>query len=119
VHTGADVAEGFIDQTAIAGVLDQAVEGEDSVIGLTTVSDTFGDTLTKKVDIMRSGHFSRILETRRAPMSEPVQPPRECVSLKPVPPKLEAVAGLGLRALRQQPNINLVANWKYHKSHPI
>ena len=51
--------------------------------GSTTVSDTFGDGITLKVAIMRSGYSSRILEMRSVPIPAPVPPPSECVIWKP------------------------------------
>ncbi|KAF3858213.1 hypothetical protein F7725_011414 [Dissostichus mawsoni] len=44
------------------------------------VSDTFGEGMTLKVFMMRSGYSSRILLMSSVPIPEPVPPPREWVS---------------------------------------
>jgi hypothetical protein len=48
------------------------------------VSDTLGEGTTEKVNIILSGYSSRILEISSVPMPEPVPPPREWVTWKPV-----------------------------------
>merc|ERR550537_116647 len=51
--------------------------------GSTTVSLTFGDGITEKVSMTRSGYSSRILAMSRVPMPEPVPPPSEWHIWKP------------------------------------
>jgi hypothetical protein len=48
------------------------------------VSETFGEGTTENVIIMRSGYSSRILEMSRVPMPDPVPPPSEWATWKPV-----------------------------------
>merc|ERR1719207_228060 len=54
-----------------------------ALYGSTTVSETFGDGMTEKVSIMRSGYSSRTLEMSKVPIPEPVPPPKEWHSWKP------------------------------------
>src|SRR3569833_4482776 len=51
--------------------------------GSTTVSDTFGDGMTEKVIMMRSGYSSRSMEMSNVPIPEPVPPPSEWPIWKP------------------------------------
>jgi hypothetical protein len=48
-----------------------------ALYGSTTTSDTFGEGMTEKVLMIRSGYYSLILDIRRVPKPEPVPPPRE------------------------------------------
>merc|ERR1719465_70720 len=48
-----------------------------ALYGSTTVSETFGDGMTEKVSMIRSGYSSRTLEISKVPIPEPVPPPRE------------------------------------------
>merc|ERR1719207_327366 len=54
-----------------------------ALYGSTTVSETFGEGITEKVSMIRSGYSSRTLEMSRVPMPDPVPPPREWQSWKP------------------------------------
>merc|ERR1712232_27220 len=48
-----------------------------ALYGSTTVSETFGEGITEKVSMMRSGYSSRTLLIRSVPMPAPVPPPSE------------------------------------------
>merc|ERR1719324_2251017 len=48
-----------------------------ALYGSTTVSDTFGEGITEKVSMIRSGYSSRTLEISKVPMPLPVPPPSE------------------------------------------
>merc|ERR1719352_2029361 len=54
-----------------------------ALYGSTTVSETFGDGITEKVSMIRSGYSSRTFEMRRVPMPAPVPPPNEWHIWKP------------------------------------
>jgi hypothetical protein len=48
------------------------------------VSETFGEGKTEKVSIILSGYSSRILEINKVPIPDPVPPPNEWHTWKPV-----------------------------------
>jgi hypothetical protein len=54
-----------------------------ALYGSTTVSETFGEGKTEKVNIILSGYSSRIFEMSKVPIPEPVPPPNEWHTWKP------------------------------------
>merc|ERR1711972_278946 len=54
-----------------------------ALYGSTTVSETFGEGITEKVSMIRSGYSSRTFEINNVPIPEPVPPPKEWHIWKP------------------------------------
>jgi hypothetical protein len=75
--------------------------------GSTTVSETFGDGKTEKVNIILSGYSSLILEIRRVPMPDPVPPPKEWQTWNPASSENKAII------LFTYPSSNADAKQKY------
>lgn len=100
----ADVVQGFvIDTECLISVLYKLMDRKGSVVWLhysigdlnvinfiakkrqaSTINLTLGDGTTENEAIILSGYSSRIFDMSKVPIPEPVPPPRECVSWKPL-----------------------------------